>query len=39
MISTSRKEVLALAILVLVVVVYANSLGNSFHYDDSHSIV
>ena len=35
----SRKEVLALAILALVVVVYASSLENSFHYDDIHSIV
>ena len=34
-----RKDLLALAILVLIVVVYANSLQNSFHYDDSHSIV
>ena len=39
MIVTSRKEVLALAILALIVVVYANSFQNSFHYDDSHSIV
>ena len=39
MIVTSRKDLLALAILALIVVVYANSLENSFHYDDSHSIV
>ncbi len=39
MIVTSRKDVLALAILALIVAVYANSFQNSFHYDDSHSIV
>jgi Flp pilus assembly protein TadD len=35
----SRQDLLPLAILALVVVVYASSIENSFHYDDSHSIV
>ena len=35
----ARQGWLPLAILAAVAVCYANSLGNSFHYDDSHAIV
>ncbi len=33
------KTLMVFSIFVLTIVIYANSLGNSFHYDDSHSIL
>ena len=35
----SRRDASALLIVIAVMAVYANSLGNAFQYDDRHSIV
>ena len=37
--SAPSKSVLVFSILGLTIVIYANCLGSSFHYDDSHSIL